>query len=50
MVGVLGGERNGICEFEQINIKMEFSLVHFVLLWMVHSLNKFDLWKFKLLK
>lgn len=25
MVGVLGGERNGICEFEQINIKMEFS-------------------------
>lgn len=25
MVGLLEGERSGICEFEQINVKMEFS-------------------------
>lgn len=25
LIGLLGGERNGICEFENINVKMEFS-------------------------
>ena len=45
MVGFQGGKRNDIGEFEQfeqINVKtgIYFSLVHFVLPWMVHILNK----------